>query len=107
MKGQLDHIRELHALRSQMEAEPWIHFRNRLISALANKRRELGVSQNDMAKILGTAGSGITRFESMAITKKGKPVTPPNPTLKSIVTYAAALGYGIDFTLVPLEEHLE
>lgn len=104
MKAQFENIRELHALRNQMEAEPWIYFRNRLISALANKRRELGISQNDMAKILGTASSSITRFESMAITKKGKPVTPPNPTLKSIVSYATALGFDIDFKLVPFKE---
>lgn len=104
MKAQFENIKKLRALREQMEAEPWARFRSRLVTALANKRRELGVSQNDMAKILNTASSNITRFESMAITKKGKPVTPPNPTLKSIVSYATALGLYIDFKLVPIEK---
>jgi transcriptional regulator with XRE-family HTH domain len=90
-------------LREQLESEPWISLRNRLVFALAGKRRELGVSQADLAKAMNTPHSSITRFESLAVMKKGKPVSPPNPTLKYLASYAAALGLDIEFQLVPAE----
>jgi predicted XRE-type DNA-binding protein len=93
--------RALHDLREQMEEEPWIRFRNRLVADLVNKRRELHVTQTEITNAMKVPQSSITRFESMAISKKGKPVSPPNPTIKFIASYAAALGLDIEFKFVP------
>ena len=99
-----ENIKEIFALRARMENTPWIRLRNRLVTELFNKRRELGISQTDMAKALNTSNGSITRFESMAIIKDGEPVEPPNPTIKTIASYAAALGLELDFRLVPSEK---
>jgi transcriptional regulator with XRE-family HTH domain len=85
-----------------MESVPWIRLRNRLVTELANKRRELGISQTDMAKALNTSNGSITRFENMAIIKDGEPIEPPNPTIKTIASYAAVLGLELDFQLIPV-----
>jgi len=99
-----ENITEIFELRERMENTPWIRLRNRLVTELSNKRRELGISQTDMAKMLNASNSSITRFESMTIIKDGEPVEPPNPTIKTIASYAAALGLEIDFRLVPFEK---
>ena len=95
-----ENIQGLYSLRERMERTPWIRLRNRLVTELANKRRELGISQTDMAKALNTSNGSITRFESMVIIKDGAPVEPPNPTIKTIASYAAVLGLEVDFRLV-------
>jgi DNA-binding XRE family transcriptional regulator len=95
-----ENIREISRLRERMENTPWIRLRNRLVTALANKRRELGITQKDMAKALNTSNGTITRFENMSAIKNGKPVDPPNPTIKTIASYAAVLGVELEFRLV-------
>jgi transcriptional regulator with XRE-family HTH domain len=91
----------LHILQEQMEEEPWIRFRNKIVADLINKRRELGVTQKSIADAMDIPHTSITRFESMVIVKKGKPVSPPNPTLKYLASYAAVLGLDIEFKFVP------
>ena len=97
-----ENIKAIFELKERMEHTPWIRLRNRLVTELSNKRRELGFSQTYMAEALNTSNGSITRFEGMAITKDGKPIKPPNPTVKTIASYAAALGLEIDFRLVPI-----
>ena len=99
-----ENIKAIFELREQMESTPWIRLRNRLVTELSNKRRELGISKTNMAKAMETSNGSITRFENMAIIKKGKPIEPPNPTIKTIASYATALGLEIDFRLVPFAE---
>ena len=93
-------IKEVSELRERMEHTPWIRLRNRLVTELANKRRELGITQTDMAKALDTSNGSITRFENMSLIKNGKPIEPPNPTIKTIASYAAVLGLELDFQLI-------
>jgi len=95
-----ENIKEISELRETMESIPWIRLRNRLVTELSNKRRELGITQKDMANALDTYGGSITRFENMSVIKNGKPVNPPNPTIKTIASYAAALGLELEFRLV-------
>jgi DNA-binding XRE family transcriptional regulator len=95
-----ENIREIFELRERMEHTPWIRLRNRLVTELSNKRRELGITQKDMAKALNTSNGTITRFENMSVIKNGKPVDPPNPTIKTIASYAAVLGVELEFRLV-------
>jgi DNA-binding XRE family transcriptional regulator len=92
--------REISEQRERMENTPWIRLRNRLVTELANKRRELGITQKDMAKALNTSNGTITRFENMSVIKNGKPTDPPNPTIKTIASYAAVLGVELEFRLV-------
>ena len=100
-----ENITEIFELRERMENTPWIRLRNRLVTELSNKRRELGISQTDMAKMMNASNSSnITRFESMTIIRDGESVEPPNPTIKTIASYAAALGLELDFRLVPFEK---
>jgi DNA-binding XRE family transcriptional regulator len=95
-----ENIREISELREMMEHTPWIRLRNRLVTELSNKRRELGITQKDMAKALNTSNGTITRFENMSLIKNGKPIEPPNPTIKTIASYAAVLGLELDFQLM-------
>ena len=94
-------------LRKTLKIEPWINMRNRLVYALAGKRRELGITQTDLAKTMDAPQSSITRFENVAVVKKGKVVSPTNPTMKFIASYATALGYDIDFKLIPRETSVD
>ena len=99
-------IKSNQELRKQIEAEHWVRLRKKLVLTLAGKRREMGVSQADLANAMNVTRSNITRFESMAVTKNGSPVNPPNPTVKFISSYAAALGLDIEFQLVPSEKRI-
>ena len=99
-----ENIQKIFELRERMESTPWIRLRNRLVLELAEKRRESGVTQTDMAKALNTSTGSITRFESMTVIKDGEPVEPPNPTIKTIASYAAVLGLELDFRLVPFDK---
>jgi len=99
-----ENIQKIFELRERMESVPWIRLRNRLASELADKRRESGVTQTDMAKALNTSNGSITRFESMTVIKDGEPVEPSNPTIKTIASYAEVLGLELDFRLIPLEK---
>jgi predicted XRE-type DNA-binding protein len=83
------------------EGEQWIRLRCKIVLALADKRKELGISQNEIANALNTTQGSITRFESQTLYRKGAPVTPHNPTLKFLSAYAEALGCEIGFHLIP------
>lgn len=85
----------LHLLREQMEKEPWIHFRNKLISELVAKRRELGITQTDIASAMNVPSTSITRFESMAIMKKGGAYqsSKPNDKVHNILRHRSRTEY--------------
>ena len=51
-KDLMQNIKAAQELREQMEEEPWIRIRNSLVYLLVSKRRELGVSQADLAQAM-------------------------------------------------------
>lgn len=101
MTQKIWHPCELAELKRQCTEIPWIRFRNDLITALVRKRREVGLSPQDLAETLGTSHSAISRFEYMPWPKQRIPAIPQTPTVKFIARYANALGMDIEFQLVP------
>lgn len=65
----------------------------RLGRLLAAERTSQGISQKDMAAMVGVHASGIYRIEQGLFTR-----------FSTVIQYAECFGYGIDVTLVPLEE---
>ncbi|MBB1313419.1 helix-turn-helix domain-containing protein [Aliivibrio sp. SR45-2] len=57
-----------------------------LISSLITMREKSGLTQNEIAKIMGTKAPNISRLES------GR----SNPSLKTLINYAQACGFKLD-----------
>ncbi|GAB6145012.1 helix-turn-helix domain-containing protein [Desulfocicer niacini] len=70
--------------------EPVFELRRKLIKLRINK----GVTQEQLAGIMGTNKSNISRLES------GENIS--YPTFKTISKYAAALGYKVDIEFKPV-----
>ena len=100
--GLQENFKKRQELVEASEDTPWIITRNKLITVLTDKRRELGISQTTMAKALNTSQSAINRFEGI-VTNKG--TNPSNPTIKFIASYVDALGMDVDFQLKDKQEH--
>ncbi len=71
-----------------MENEIYAH-RRRMIKRLADERKRRGLSQEDVASIMGVLRSNLSRFES----------GEQNPTLDFLIKYAVALGMEPDMVL--------
>ncbi len=56
-------------------------------------RKQAGVTQEQMAEILGTAKSSISRLESLS--------SQSSPSLATIESYASALGYRVKVEFQP------
>jgi transcriptional regulator with XRE-family HTH domain len=63
--------------------------RRQLVSQLVARRRELGLSQTDVAAQMGTSQSAVARIESGA----------PDVRLTTLERYAAAVGRQLDWRL--------
>lgn len=66
-----------------------IQRRRRLMAELAGKRRELGLSQTEVAARMGTSQSTVARLEAAG----------GDIRLSSVERYAAALGHSVDWQL--------
>ncbi len=66
-----------------------IQRRRRLMADLAEKRRELGLSQTEVAARMGTSQSTIARLEAGA----------GDVRLSSVERYAEALGHSVEWQL--------
>jgi predicted transcriptional regulator len=66
-----------------------IQRRRRLMTELAEKRRELGLSQTEVAARMGTSQSTIARLEA----------GEGDVRLSSVERYAAALGHSVEWQL--------
>lgn len=66
-----------------------IQIRRRLMSELAEKRRELGLSQTEIAARMGTSQSTVARLEGGA----------GDIRLSSVERYAEALGHSVEWRL--------
>lgn len=67
-----------------------------LAIVLRDAREKAHVSQEELANRLHTTKSAISRLESCGLTRK-------TPSFGTILKYANALGYDIQFNLVPLK----
>ena len=65
--------------------------RRRLQRALAEHRRNVGLSQTEVARRMGTSQSAVARIEAAEIDAK----------LSTLQRYAIAIGYEIEFSLRP------
>jgi DNA-binding transcriptional regulator YiaG len=65
-----------------------------LLSALGEQRRRLKVSQNVVATTMGTSQSAVSELETAASDVK----------VSTVEKYAGALGFAVQYHLVPLEE---
>ena len=65
--------------------------RRELARQLAERRRETGLTQTQLAERMGTSQGQVTRFESGADTR-----------LSTVARYAAGLGMKVEWRLVPL-----
>jgi transcriptional regulator with XRE-family HTH domain len=63
--------------------------RRQLVAQLVARRRELGLSQTDVAAQMGTSQSAVARIESGA----------PDVRLTTLERYAAAVGRTLDWRL--------
>ena len=70
--------------------EPEYH----LLRAILKARTEKGLTQADIAKIMGTKTPAITRLESALSTGKH------SPSISTLKKYAQALGYNLEIRLV-------
>jgi transcriptional regulator with XRE-family HTH domain len=69
--------------------------RHQLLAQLVARRRELGLSQTDVAAQMGTSQSAVARIESGA----------PDIRLTTLERYAAAVGRQLDWRLqAPTED---
>ena len=68
----------------------WMADRRRLlVTELVARRRELGLSQTEVAAQMGTSQSAVARLESGA----------PDVRLTTLERYAAAVGHRLDWRL--------
>lgn len=65
--------------------------RRELARQLAQRRRQAGVTQSELARRMGTSQGQITRFESGTDTR-----------LSTVARYAAAVGFKVEWKLTPL-----
>ncbi len=65
--------------------------RRELARELAERRREAGLTQTELAERMGTSQGQVTRFESGADTR-----------LSTVARYAAAVGMKVEWRLAPL-----
>ena len=65
--------------------------RRELARQLADRRREAGLTQTELAERMGTSLGQVTRFESGADTH-----------MSTIARYAAAIGMKVEWRLAPL-----
>ena len=70
--------------------------RRLLINRLVAERHRQGITQVQMAAMLGTTQSNISQFESLG--------NGDQPRLTTLMRYARALGGTITFTITPEEE---
>jgi DNA-binding XRE family transcriptional regulator len=68
--------------------------RHRLVSELESRRLELGLTQTEVAALMGTSQSAVARLESGGADIR----------LSTLERYAAALSQEIDFSLRPRNE---
>lgn len=71
--------------------------RQKIISQLVEARLEKGISQAELARLIGTQRSNICRLESGA----------QNPTLDMVIKIANALGKKVELSLEDKEEEME
>ena len=67
--------------------------RRELARQLADRRREAGLTQSELAKRMQTSQGQVTRFESGADTR-----------LSTVARYAAAVGMKVEWTLAPVAQ---
>lgn len=65
--------------------------RRELARQLADRRREAGLTQSELAKRMQTSQGQVTRFESGADTR-----------LSTVARYAAAVGMKVEWSLAPI-----
>ncbi|HUR17316.1 MAG TPA: helix-turn-helix transcriptional regulator [Acidimicrobiales bacterium] len=65
--------------------------RRELARQLADRRRESGLTQSELAKRMQTSQGQVTRFESGADTR-----------LSTVARYAAAVGMKVEWSLAPI-----
>lgn len=65
--------------------------RRELARQLADRRREAGLTQSELAKRMQTSQGQVTRFESGADTR-----------LSTVARYAAAVGMKVEWSLAPV-----
>lgn len=65
--------------------------RRELARQLADRRREAGLTQSELAKRMRTSQGQVTRFESGADTR-----------LSTVARYAAAVGLKVEWSLAPI-----
>ena len=68
-----------------------------LVASLATRRRELGLSQTEVAARMGTSQSAVARLEAGAADVR----------LSTLERYAAALGQRLGWGVVPMAEEDE
>jgi transcriptional regulator with XRE-family HTH domain len=66
-----------------------------IFDALVEARRQAGLTQEEVARRMGTKPPAIARLESSGGQKK------PSPTLNTLQKYAKALGCRLELRLVP------
>ncbi len=62
---------------------------------LINLRKKAGLTQEELAEILDTQKSNISRLENVN--------SPSSPKLSTIEEYAKAIGYKVEINFVPVE----
>jgi transcriptional regulator with XRE-family HTH domain len=72
---------------------PAYELRKRLIRL----RKEAGLTQEEMARLLNTKKSNISRLENVN--------SKISTTISTIEKYARAIGYNIDINFIPLSTH--
>ncbi|HUP69954.1 MAG TPA: helix-turn-helix transcriptional regulator [Acidimicrobiales bacterium] len=68
--------------------------RRELARQLADRRRESGLTQSELAKRMQTSQGQVTRFESGADTR-----------LSTVARYAAAVGMKVEWSLAPIVDN--
>jgi transcriptional regulator with XRE-family HTH domain len=68
-----------------------------IFDALVEARQQAGLTQEEVARRMGTRAPAIARLESSGGRKK------PSPTLSTLQKYAKALGCRLEIRLVPRE----
>lgn len=85
-----DFIAERAAANAEFPALVDAHLqRRRLQRALAGKRQELGISQTEVARRMGTSQSAVARIEAGEVDAK----------VSTLQRYALAIGFEIEFSL--------
>ncbi len=78
------------AVREEYDAlDSYYDLRKKMIKL----RKEAGLTQEELAKLLNTQKSNISRLESAN--------TKSSPRLSTIEDYARAVGYGVEINFVP------